>query len=98
MSGTNPQITKAEKVTIAAVQGDRVTGERWCSSTSMVRAQRSLSAVMASTALSSVSPLKPLAAKICRISSRSPSGSAAMCRRSMASTRAASSFSALVPE
>ena len=78
-----PHSTNAAAVLSAARIGDLMAGDRPYSSTAMVLAQRSSSAVMTSTMRSSSSPEKPLRAKIWRISSRSPFGSTAICFRSI---------------
>ncbi len=93
-----PQTTKAAKVAAAARTGVRATGCSPCSSAIMVSIQRSRSAVITSTAGSSASPENPLARRIWRTSSRSPSGTASMCRSSMARSVAYSSASVRVLE
>jgi hypothetical protein len=97
-SGIEPHSRKARNVVSAARAGERVIGGSPCSSVIIVSIQRSRVPVMTSTALSSASPEKPLASKIWRISSRSPSGANSTCRSSMRRTCSYSSISALVPK
>src|ERR1700730_13317530 len=83
-SGTKPHNVNAANVLSAATVGDFGVGARPYSSTTMVFAQRDSSAVITSTIASRLLPEKPLPPKICLISSRSPSGTVAMCLRSTA--------------
>lgn len=69
-----PISKNATKVARAAFIADGGCSGSPCSSWIMVSTQRFLSAVMVSTTFSKVSPSKPLARNIWRISSRSPSG------------------------
>ncbi len=73
----------AAKVLSAARTGDRCVGERPYSSTAIVFAHSPRSDVITATIRSRSSPKKLLAAKICLISSRSPSGRSAICFLSM---------------
>src|SRR3984957_14528071 len=86
-SGTRPHNVNATNVLSAATPGDFGVGARPYSSTTIVFAQRDSSAVITSTIASRLSPEKPLPPNICLISSRSPSGTVAMCLRSTASRR-----------
>jgi hypothetical protein len=97
-SGTRPHSMKAAKVLAAALSGERTALGRPYSSDSIVSTQRLVSAVITSTARSRSGPSKPLPRKICRISSRSPSGTASMWRSSTLRRCAFSSRSVLVPE
>ena len=60
-SGTDPQTMKARKVIAAALPGERLIGGNPRSSVITVSTQRLRVAVMTSMAVSSASPLKPLA-------------------------------------
>src|SRR5262249_38295815 len=72
--GTRPQSANALNVVNAAVHADRGSSGKPYSSVNIVRTQRSGSEVIKATMRSRSSPAKPFAAKIWRISSRSPSG------------------------
>ena len=84
-SGAIPQSTKALKVLRAARQGLRTCRGRPYSSAYMVRTQRSRSSVIAATTRSKSAPVRPFSRKICRTSSRSPSGTVSTWRCSTAS-------------
>src|ERR1051326_51910 len=64
ISGTSPQTTNALKVVSAANHGERASRGNPYSSVSIVRTQRSRSAVINSTTRSRSAPAKPFAAKI----------------------------------
>jgi hypothetical protein len=80
--GTMPTSKNATNVVAAARVADGPSREMPCSSTIIVSIHLSRSDVMMKTARSKSSPSNPFAAKICRTSSRSPSGTVSMCTSS----------------
>ena len=93
-----PMVRNATRVARADLMADGGWRGSPCSSWIMVSTQRFLSEVMVSTTCSRVSPSKPLALKIWRISSRSPSGWFSISSSSSRRYFLADWFSARVPE